>query len=73
MQTKAGKKVDETRSIKIDTAKTIATVGLKMNLPNEDGEILGIKLYSDDYEEMVNETWNPTENKGVWVYQNIPK
>ena len=55
MQTRNGERSNsEFENIKIDTTKTISTVGVKINLPGEAGQILGIKIYSDDYEEVIN-------------------
>ena len=64
----------EWRTIKIDHHKTISTVGLRINRPNKPGQIYGLKIYSDDYEELCNETWNTKDpSDSYWVYNEVPK
>ena len=63
----------EWKQIKVDPSKTIATVGMKINEPDQYGSIKGIKIYSDDYEELCNVTWDTKNLDGVWVYHDIPR
>ena len=61
------------KSIKLDASKTIASIGFKIPKEAEIPQIHGIKVYSDDFEEMANVIWDTqktdAELKGDWVYQ----
>lgn len=50
----------EWKTLKLDPAKTIASVGFKIySIPGDDRYVIhGMKIYSDDYEELVNVTWD---------------
>ena len=61
----------EMKTIKIDPNKTIVSISMKVN-PNRD-EISGIKMYSDDYEELCNVVWNTYRLEGEWKTQIIPR
>ena len=60
-------------TIKIDPEKTIKTIGVKKNHDSFNGAIHGIKIFSDDFEELCNITWAENlEDRGHWIYRDIP-
>ena len=73
MQTKdAADRKSEVKIIGIDANKTIASIGLKMSRGNHE-ELRGIKLGSDEYEEICSAIWDKNEPDGIWKYQEVPR
>ena len=61
----------EWKQIKIDPNKTIATIGMKVNRSGNNVGVYGVKVYSDDYEELCNVAW--WNGPGEWKLIDIPK
>ena len=73
--TEAGRDdVVDWHTIKIDPEKTIKTIGVKKNHDSADGAIHGIKIFSDDYEELCNVTWaTGNAEEGHWIHRDVPE
>ena len=65
-----GKEDYEWKTLKLDASKTVASIGFKIQEGGSDEHAIhGMKVYSDDFEELANVTWDVRDNSGVWVFQ----
>ena len=56
------------KSVRIDTEKTVARIGVKMDQTGE-GEIMGLRMEDAEGGFVVDEVWK--EGEGTWAWQDV--